>query len=246
MERHQKRSAMSETLEATPRARRPAVLVVALIVVVVGGGLVVWLTIGSASGLSSHVGPERVLIYDVATLAPANTTVTGKTIDGISCRREAKETVKYHVHSHVEIYVNGMMMRLPAGIGITNPQITEKYATGLFYDVGGYDCLYWLHTHVDDGIIHVESPAKQAFTLGEFFDIWNQPLGPHQVGPAKGSVVVFENGKRLTGDPRSTPLLAQGELQIDVGTPVVPFRPFIFKVSGGCGQGTLSCSIPAK
>jgi hypothetical protein len=237
---------MSETLEATPWARRPALLVVALIVVVVGAGIVAWLTIGSASGPSSHVGPEGVLVFDVPTLAPANTTVAGKTIDGISCRKQANETVKYHVHVHVEIFVDGTMMRLPAGIGITNPQITEKYATGTFYDVGGFDCLYWLHTHVADGIIHVESPAKQAFTLGEFFDIWNQPLGRNQVGPAKGSVVVFENGKELTGDPRSTPLLAQGEIQIDVGTPVVPFRPFIFKVTGGCGQGTLSCSIPAK
>jgi hypothetical protein len=237
---------MSEMLEATRRARRPALSVVVLIVVVVGGALVAWLTIGSPSGPSSHVGPEGVIIYDVPTLAPANTTVTGTTVDGISCRKEAKETVKYHVHVHVEIYVDGKMMRLPAGIGITNPQLAEKYATGTFYDVGGYDCLYWLHTHVDDGIIHVESPAKQAFTLGEFFDIWNQPLGPNQVGAAKGSVVVFENGKKLTGDPRSTPLLAQGEIQIDVGTPVVPFRPFIFKVKGGCGQGTLSCSIHAK
>lgn len=235
---------MSETLEAAPRARRRTLLVVVLIVVLAGGGVAAWLTSGATSGPSSRVGPEGVLVYNVPTLASANTTVTGKTIDGISCRKIANETVKYHVHVHVEIYVDGTMMRLPAGIGITTPRIDEKYATGSFYDVGGYDCLYWLHTHVADGIIHVEAPAKQSFTLGEFFDIWNQPLGPNQVGPAKGRVVVFENGKELTGDPRSTPLLAQGEIQIDVGTPVVPFHPFSFKVTGGCGQGTLSCSTP--
>lgn len=238
---------MNETTETMPRDGRHVRLMdvlVLLVVLVVGGGVVAWLTIGDSSGPSTHVGPEGVLVYNVPTLASANTTVSGKTIDGISCSKLGKETVKYHVHVHVEIYVDGKMMRLPAGIGITSPRIAEKYATGTFYDVGGYDCLYWLHTHVADGIIHVEAPAKQTFTLGEFFDIWNQPLAPNQVGPAKGRIVVFENGKEITGNLRSTPLLAQGEIQIDVGTPVIPFHPFSFKVTGGCGQGTLSCSTP--
>jgi hypothetical protein len=47
------------------------------------------------------------------------------------------------------------------------------------------------------------APATQTFMLGEFFDIWNQPLGPDQVGPARRKVVVFENGKQLVGNPRS-------------------------------------------
>ncbi|HVA52669.1 MAG TPA: hypothetical protein VNF05_04060, partial [Acidimicrobiales bacterium] len=118
----------------------------------------------------------------------------------------------------------------------------QHYASGPFDDVGLYDCLYWLHTHVADGIIHVEAPKKQSFTLGQFFDVWGQPLGPNQVGPDKGKVVVYENGKRLTGSPRSTPLLPEADIQIDVGDTVVPFQPFTFKVSGSCGQGTLSCT----
>jgi hypothetical protein len=228
--------------EVTSVPRRRALWALALAVIVVAGVTIGLVASKKSSGIASHVGPEGVLIYDVPTLASANSTITGKTVDGISCRKIAKETVKYHVHVHVEIYVNGKMMRLPAGIGITNPRITEKYATGMFYDVGGYDCLYWLHTHVADGIIHVESPTKRDFTLGEFFDIWDQPLGPNEVGPAKGHVVIYENGKELTGDPRSTPLDAQGEIQVDVGTPDVPFHPFTFKVTGGCGDGTLTCS----
>lgn len=183
-------------------------------------------------------------MYDVPNLAPALTTHTGQIVDGIACETLAKEVVKYHVHVHLALYVNVRMIRLPAGIGVTQPPLIEKYKTGNFYDVGLYDCLYWLHTHVADGIIHVEAPAKQSFTLGQFFDIWNQPLSGSQVGPAKGSVVVFENGKRLIGNPRQTPLLAHGDIQIDVGTPIVPYHAFAYKVTGGCGQGTNGCSAP--
>jgi hypothetical protein len=193
-----------------------------------------------ASG--STAGPEGVAISRVANLASASTTHSGSIVDGIACDTIAKEVVKYHIHTHVVIYVNGHPERLPGGIGITKPALVDKYATGNFYDVGIYDCLYWLHTHVADGIIHVESPTKQTFTLGQFFDIWRQPLGPSQVGPARGSVVVFENGKRIGGNPRSTPLLNQGNIQIDVGTPVVAYHAFSFHVTGFCGQGTNGCS----
>jgi hypothetical protein len=188
------------------------------------------------------VGPEGVVVLNVPDLASASTTQSGKTVDGISCRPLAKETVKYHIHIHVAVYVKGRQERLPAGIGITKPLVVQQYATGPFDDVGLYDCLYWLHTHVADGIVHVEAPKKQSFTLGQFFDIWGQPLGPNQVGPAKGNVVVYENGKRFSGNPRSTPLLPHANIQIDVGNPVLPFQPFAFKVSGACGQGTLSCT----
>jgi hypothetical protein len=212
-------------------------------------GTSVWLVAGSSNAIaapSSHKGPEGVLIYNVPNLAPAPTTRNGQTIDGISCRKLSNETVKYHVHVLVNVYVKGKLLRLPAGIGITEPRLLEKYPTGKFYDVGLYNCLYWLHTHVADGIIHVEAPAKKAFTLGEFFDIWNQPLTPSQVGPAKGAVVVFENGKRLVGNPQLTQLLAQGIIQIDVGKPEVPFHSIHLKVTGSCGQGTLTCSPPKK
>lgn len=210
-----------------------------LAVLALGSAATAW---ASSRPSSTTLGPEGVVISDVPNLAPASTTQTGQVVDGITCQTVAKEVAKYHVHVHVALYVNGRMVRLPAGIGVTRPPLIEKYPTGKFYDVGLYDCLYWLHTHVADGIIHVEAPAKQSFTLGQFFDIWNQPLGASQAGPAKGSVVVFENGKKLVGDPRLTPLLPHGDIQIDVGTPLVPYHAFTYKVTGGCGEGTNSCS----
>ena len=232
-------SAMSKERHQPRRRTRSFLVFVPLVVLILGSGLTIWLSVGSSN---SHVGPEGVRVFNVPDLASASSTLGGRSVDGISCRTEANEVVKYHVHVHVVVYFNGDVQRLPAGIGITKPLAVEHYSQGPFDDVGIYDCLYWLHTHVADDIIHVEAPAKGLFTLGQFFDIWNQPLDRHQVGPDKGSVVVFENGKRLVGNPRNTPLNPHGVIQIDVGNPVVPFQPFDFKVTGGCGAGTNSCS----
>ena len=232
---------MVEHRHLTQRRLRLLVPYLILAVLAVGSGVTAW---ASSQPAQVHVGPEGVTLYNVADLASASTTKTGAAVDGLTCQSEAKEVVNYHIHTHVAIYVNGQMMRLPAGIGITQPPMIVNYPTGKFYDVGAYDCLYWLHTHVADGIIHVEAPVKKSFTLGQFFDVWDQPLSATRVASAVGTVTLFENGKRLAGDPRLTPLLAQGDIQIDVGTPLVPFQSLKYKVTGGCGEGTRSCSIP--
>jgi len=63
--------------------------------------------------------------------------------------------------------------------------------------------------------------------LGNYFDIWRQPLGPGQVGPAKGTVTAYLNRALYTGDPRAIPLTAHALIQLDVGTVVSP-KPFTF------------------
>ena len=93
--------------------------------------------------------------------------------------------------------------------------------------VEGGKCLYWLHTHNATGVIHVESPVQRVYTLGQFFDIWGQPLSTTQVGRATGSVTAFLNGKRFSGDPRSIKLTPHALIQLDVGK-VVPPQPFTF------------------
>lgn len=134
---------------------------------------------------------------------------TGATVDGIKC--QTSEQVAYHIHAHLAIYASGDSQAVPAGIGIP-----------------GGKCLYWLHTHDATGVIHVESPAQHAYTLGQFFDIWGQPLSTTQVGRATGQVTVFLNGKRFSGDPRSIKLTPHALIQLDVGK-VVPPQPFTFE-----------------
>lgn len=218
------------------RALVPATL---LTVLVVASGVTAWLSSRSAG--TSVPGPEGVPVQNVPVLAPAGA-ANGSTIDGITCRTIGQESAHYHVHVLVSVYVDGRLERLPAGIGVTSPSVTTGSGASTFVDVGLHDCLYWLHTHANDGVVHVEAPAKASFTLGQFFDVWREPLSRVRVGPASGAVVVFENGVRYHGDPRSVPLLAGGIVQIDVGTPVIPFKPVTFHVTGLCGDGTSGCA----
>ena len=70
----------------------------------------------------------------------------------------------------------------------------------------GGQCIYWLHTHAPDGVIHVESPTQRIYTLGDFFDEWHQPLSANQVGDVKGKVSAIVNGKPWTKSIRAIPL----------------------------------------
>src|SRR5664280_2623013 len=146
---------MAEHVHFTQRRLRLLIPYAILVVLAVGSGVTAW---ASSQPTQVHIGPEGVALYNVADLASASTSKTGAAVDGLSCQSEAKEVVNYHIHTHLAIYVNGQMMRLPAGIGITQPPMIVNYPTGKFYEVGAYDCLYWLHTHVADGIINVEDP----------------------------------------------------------------------------------------
>ncbi|MEY9946887.1 hypothetical protein [Kitasatospora sp. GAS1066B] len=87
------------------------------------------------------------------------------------------------------------------------------------------NCYYWLHTHASDGIIHIESPTQTRYTLGQFFDIWQQPLSATQVGPAVGPVTAYVNGEPATGNPRDIVLQPHEDIQLDVGTPATAPQP---------------------
>ena len=122
-------------------------------------------------------GPEGVPVPAGPALASTATGATGQPVDGISC--QTSEQTVFHIHAHLTIFVNGAARQVPAGIGIPGAQATQS-PQGPFIETG--TCFYWLHTHASDGIIHIESPVQRTYTLGNFFDIWGQPLGPDQLG----------------------------------------------------------------
>jgi hypothetical protein len=151
-------------------------------------------------------------------LAPASSTAPGITVDGIQCA--AAEQLTYHIHAHLQVFVQGQPRSLPAAIGLVGP-VGQQTSAGPVY--GAQQCYYWLHTHTTDGIIHIESPTVRIYTLGDFFDEWGQPLSSRQVATAQGKVTAFENGKPWTKNPRTIPLLPHAVIQLDVGSPAVPF-----------------------
>src|SRR5579863_4297686 len=162
------------------------------------------------------MGPEGVPIPDAAPLTGTATKATGQRVDGIGC--DTSEQVLFHIHAHLTLFVNGSPRQVPAGVGIPGAR-AQSTPQGPFIDSG--TCFYWLHTHAADGIIHTESPVQRTYTLGDFFDEWGQPLGPDQVGPAKGHVTALYNGKVYMGNPRDLPLTKHAQIQLEVGTPLV-------------------------
>ncbi len=169
-----------------------------------------------AAPSAGPMGPEAVPIPSAAALAGTAAKATGQTVDGIGCN--TSEQTLFHIHAHLTIFVNGTPRQVPAAIGIPGA-VAQNTPSGPFIAQG--TCFYWLHTHAADGIVHIESPVQRTYTLGEFFDEWGQPLGPGQVGPAKGHVTVIDNGKVFLGNPRNVPLTAHAQIQLEVGTPLV-------------------------
>jgi hypothetical protein len=151
-------------------------------------------------------------------LAPAGDTAQGHAVDGITC--DTSEQLLFHIHAHLDIFVDGQPRYVAAGIGI-GPPLTFQDG----FVVGG-SCFSWLHTHDQSGIIHIESPVQRTFTLGDLFDIWGQPLSATEVGPAQGNVTAFVNGQPATGDPRALALDNHTLLQLDVGTPATAPQPY--------------------
>ena len=140
-----------------------------------------------------------------ATASRASAQAMGQTVNGISC--DAQEGQRIHIHQHLAIFDHGKAMTVPQYIGI--PQASR--------------CIYWLHTHTPDGIIHVEAPKDRSFALGDFFAVWGQPLDRRHAASAttkkRESMRVFLNGVRYTGNPAQIPLTAHADIVIEVGPP---------------------------
>ncbi len=166
---------------------------------------------------SGHAGPEGVPIPAGSPLAPAGYLTPGETVDGITC--DPIEQLDYHIHAHLTIFVDGVARSVPYGIGIAPPRTGTSTPAGFFVTNGS--CFSWLHTHASDGIIHIESPSPKTYTLGDFFGIWHQPLGPDRVGPERGRVTAFLNGKVYTGNPSDIPLLKHAQIQLVVSKPLI-------------------------
>lgn len=172
----------------------------------------------STSGSAQQVGFEGIPIEPGNPLGDPGTTGT-KPVDGITCG--LKEQLAYHIHAHLSVFENGEPRYLPGGIGIPGSKVVQSSEGPV---ATGGRCIYWLHTHAPDGVIHVESPTKRIYTLANFFNIWRQPLSSTRVADAKGAVSAFVNGKPWTKSVGAIPLLPHAVIQLSVGQPIVPFQ----------------------
>lgn len=129
----------------------------------------------------------------------------GQPINGISC--DAMEGQRLHTHQHLVILDRGKEVPIPPNVG---QPVTRR-------------CLYWVHTHTPDGIIHIEAPLNRTFTLGDFFSVWGQPLtrtAAASAHVAKGKrLKIWVNDKPYNGDPRAIVLAPHTDIVIEAGPP---------------------------
>jgi hypothetical protein len=114
------------------------------------------------------------------------------------------ELLDYHVHQHLDIFVNGKKVTVPAFIGINDGAFITQ-----------------LHTHDASGIVHVEAGKKFPYSLGQFFGVWGVRLSNRCIGgycaTAGKQLKVYLNGKRYVGDPNNLVLKNHEELAIVYG-----------------------------
>jgi hypothetical protein len=148
---------------------------------------------------------------------------------------ETHEFVFLHVHSHLDVFVNGTAVTVPAAIGINiqDPAVKRVPLGNGTIAYGGINppcaqpCISPLHTHDTTGLLHTEAKEHQFNTLGEFFTEWNVRLDRNCVGgyckPA-APFTVYVDGDAYTGDPRTIELEDKREIAIVIGTnpPKIP------------------------
>ena len=223
----QAKIAEQRRIEARRQRKIMIAWVVAGVVVLAGAGTAATFAISKSNKDNAKAAVAKQASdpsIDKSSTLLANTAdqSTGGAVDGV-VKSNSMETTAYHIHAHLQIYVNGVQKLIPYGVGIMPPYSLSGSGSSAF--VNGGSKFYYLHTHDETGVIHVESPSKQQYTLGNFFDLWKQPLSSTQVGPNKGTVTVFVDGKKYTGDPTKIELTSYEKIQLDVGT-VTAYKDF--------------------
>jgi hypothetical protein len=166
-----------------------------------------------------------------------NKSTAPQTVASIPC--DQGEHSQVHYHAAVQIVDQGNVHPIPDNVGI----ITDPTS-------GAVTCYYWLHVHTGEAnVVHIEAPASQTFTLGQFFAVWSNwstlNSGPSQALDATHvSTLTLTAGQKLvvyidlqdgkgaqpyTGDPKAIPLRAHEVITLEITPPeVTPPPAFTF------------------
>ncbi|HET6371651.1 MAG TPA: hypothetical protein VFG95_10665 [Nitrospiria bacterium] len=117
-----------------------------------------------------------------------------------------KEGTQLHTHQHLDLFIDGRAVTVPAGVGIDQ--------------VGGF--ISPIHTHDKSGTIHIESPESGRYTLGQFFDVWGVRFTRDCIGSycnaGDKALRVYVNGSIVGSDPRQVELEEGQEIAVTFGT----------------------------
>ena len=158
--------------------------------------------LGGAAALAAEALPGE--LTGPAPWPASNETLRGR-LAALGLPALKREGTKLHFHAHLDLFVSGKRVVVPAGIGIDrNLRFVSQ-----------------LHTHDRTGVIHIESNTVRKFTLAHFFGVWGVRfrqgcLGGHCSGGGK-ALRVYSNG-RLVARPRELQLSRYQEIVVAFGT----------------------------
>jgi hypothetical protein len=142
---------------------------------------------------------------------PANSATLSERLPSLALNSLAQEALAFHIHQHLDLYVDGQHVTVPQYIGFgVNPTTNQA------------QFLTELHTHRTDGIVHVESAQRLDYQLKQFFGEWGVRLTAKCLGSFKGSCDNLQwwvNGVKRTGNPANLILKNHEEIVITVGKP---------------------------
>jgi len=98
-----------------------------------------------------------------------------------------------HIHVHLDVYYDGQPVAVPARLGMD--------------PLGIY--IAPLHTHLPNGVIHLQAPKGLHYTLDQVFKVWGVPLA---------GAAVYDHGT-LVPDPTALVLQPDHEIAIVYGHP---------------------------
>jgi hypothetical protein len=130
-----------------------------------------------------------------------------KPVGGIQC--DKIEHLVFHNHTKLVVKIQNKTQNIPGGLGII-PN----------------NCIFWLHTHDESGIIHIESPVKQTYTLGQFLTIWktfdsSSFINNLSAVSSNNTINIFNNGVAVAVAPpsidfNSVPLKDKSIITLDI------------------------------
>jgi hypothetical protein len=138
---------------------------------------------------------------------------------------------KFHIHALLGVYDQGLLVTMPANIGIDERHHIETT----------------IHTHDQTGIIHMEAPRAYPYTLGDLFAIWGVRFGAGTLGAlhddGSNRVWVYVNGK-LISDPARHVLANGDDVSIGYGPQSsFPHQPSTYVLRQVmAGKSSLSCT----
>ena len=120
--------------------------------------------------------------------------------------------------AHIELFVRRQVLIVPAGIGVARPW-REHLAR-----ITPSGCTAAARTLEPTGVIELTRPL----TLGAFFRIWGQRLGPSRIAGFRGRVAAFVGGRRWRGDPRRILLTRHAQVVLELGGELPPHPRYLF------------------